>query len=84
MGRTPVPEAKSTPGVYGGDHCINNTRIPVWMIIDYKQKLSPDSYLLEAFPSLTQEDLDFCKSFYSENKELIDKEKARHYPNGDE
>ena len=58
---SPSPPAASwvekTPGVCGGDVCIRNTRIPVWVLVDYRRLGVDDARLLEFYPTLTQEDL---------------------------
>ncbi len=35
-----------TPGVCGGDACIAGTRIPVWVLVDYRRLGTSDSELL--------------------------------------
>jgi uncharacterized protein (DUF433 family) len=48
---------KKTPGVCGGDACIGNTRIPVWVLVGYRRLGSSDSELLKCYPHLTAADL---------------------------
>ena len=48
---------EKTPGVCGGDACIRSTRIPVYGLVEYRQLGLSDAGILEAFPSLTAEDL---------------------------
>jgi uncharacterized protein (DUF433 family) len=45
------------PGVMGGDACIRQTRIPVWLLISLRQQGAAESDLLEDYPSLTASDL---------------------------
>jgi uncharacterized protein (DUF433 family) len=52
------PGIKSTPGVCGGDPCIRNTRIPVHGLVELKQLGCDDAKLFDAYPTLTQSDLD--------------------------
>lgn len=46
-----------TPGVMGGDACIGNTRLPVWLFVSLRQQGASDAQLFEAYPSLTAADL---------------------------
>lgn len=64
---------QKTPGVCGGNARIRNTRIPVWTLVSFRKLGTPDSELLESYPSLIQDDLDLAWSYYSENQEEIDR-----------
>lgn len=46
-----------TPNVMGGDACIANTRLPVWLFVSLRQQGASDADLLEAYPHLTAADL---------------------------
>jgi uncharacterized protein (DUF433 family) len=46
-----------TPGVMGGDACIANTRLPVWLFVSLRHQGASDAALLEAYPHLTAADL---------------------------
>lgn len=46
-----------TPGVMGGDACIANTRLPVWLFVSLRNQNATDADLLEAYPHLTAADL---------------------------
>lgn len=46
-----------TLGVMGGDACIANTRLPVWLFVNLRQQGATDAQLLEAYPYLTAADL---------------------------
>ena len=46
-----------TPGVMGGDACIAKTRIPVWLLVSYRQQGMSDGQILEGYPDLTATDL---------------------------
>jgi uncharacterized protein (DUF433 family) len=48
---------KKTPGVCGGDACIGNTRIPVWVLVGYRRLGSSDAELFKCYPHLTAADL---------------------------
>jgi uncharacterized protein (DUF433 family) len=46
-----------TPGVMGGEACIRQTRIPVWLLASYRRMGSNDRELLDNYPDLTPTDL---------------------------
>lgn len=46
-----------TPGVMGGDACIANTRLPVWLFVSLRHQGATDADLLESYPHLTAADL---------------------------
>ncbi|HEY9851138.1 MAG TPA: DUF433 domain-containing protein [Leptolyngbyaceae cyanobacterium] len=46
-----------TPGVCGGDACIANTRIPVWLMVSWRRQGSSDAELLQFYPHLSAADL---------------------------
>ena len=52
------PYIRKTPGVCGGDACIGAHRITVWMVVEYRNQGATDSTILDAYPQLTQVDLD--------------------------
>ena len=48
---------EKTLGVVGGNACIRGTRIPVWELVEYRQLGASTSKILEAYPQLTEADL---------------------------
>ncbi len=42
----------------GGDACIRATRIPVWVLVNYRRLGASDSEILDAYPSLDFSDLE--------------------------
>lgn len=40
------------PGVMGGDACIAGTRIPVWLLVNYRSQGANDADILEAGTSV--------------------------------
>ncbi len=46
-----------TPGVMGGEACIAGTRIPVWLLVNYRSQGASDAEILEAYPQLNATDL---------------------------
>ncbi len=74
-----MPETKQkswvqkTPGVCGGDACIRNTRIMVWLLVAMKQSGMSDEAILEGYPdSLTADDLIAAWEYYEQNRGEID------------
>lgn len=64
-----------TKGVCGGAACIENTRIPVWMIVEYWTNLSvKNDTLLQIFPTITRGQLELVHLYYSANREEVDRE----------
>lgn len=41
----------------GGDACIANTRIPIWLLASYRQQGMRDGQILAGYPDLTAADL---------------------------
>ena len=48
---------QKTPGVCGGDACIRQTRIPVWVLVNARRLGISESELLEDYPTLQAADL---------------------------
>ena len=48
---------EKTPGVMGGDACIRQTRIPVWLLVSLRRQGATEAYLLEDYPDLAAADL---------------------------
>jgi uncharacterized protein (DUF433 family) len=72
------PGIESTPGVCGGVARIAGTRIPVWTLVGYKLLGATDLTLLQAYPTLTAEDLSHAWSYYREHKGEIDQQIAEN------
>ena len=51
------PGIDSKPGVCGGDPCIVSTRIPIWLLEQYRRLGMPEQEMLDSYPSLRAEDL---------------------------
>ena len=62
----------------GGDACVSNTRIPVWMLVGYKRAGLTDEKILENFPSLVTSDLTAAWDFYAANSDRVHAEQKRH------
>ena len=48
---------KKTPGVCGGDACVGNTRIQVWVLVGYRRLGCSDAELFKCYPHLSAADL---------------------------
>lgn len=51
------PGIEKTPSVCGGDACIANTRVPVWVIVQARELGSSEIDLLRDYPTLSAKDL---------------------------
>jgi uncharacterized protein (DUF433 family) len=45
------------PGVMGGEVCILDSRIPVWLMVSYRRMGSSGAEILENYPTLSAQDL---------------------------
>ncbi len=66
-----------TPGVMGGEACIRDTRIPVWLLVSYSRLGLSEAKLLDNYPTLTAMDLVNAWSYASAHGEEIDRAIAR-------
>lgn len=70
---TPWQGINKTPGVMGGEACIRDTRIPVWLLVSYSRLGLSEAQLLNNYPSLTATDLVNAWSYASANPDEIDR-----------
>ena len=61
------------PDRCGGDACIRETRIPVWVLVGYRRLGASDAEILQAYPSLTPADLEAAWGYAAANREEIDR-----------
>jgi uncharacterized protein (DUF433 family) len=52
------------PGVMGGEACLRGTRIPVWLLVSYRNQGMTDEDILKGYPDLSAADL-FCVWAYA-------------------
>jgi uncharacterized protein (DUF433 family) len=64
MNAAETPMVQKTPGVCGGQACVRNTRIPVWMLVLNCKAGEADASVLRNYPSLTQANLDAAWEYY--------------------
>jgi uncharacterized protein (DUF433 family) len=62
-----------TPGVCGGEACVGNTRIAVWMLEEARRAGVTDAGLLQDYPSLDACDLAAAWSYVELNETEIAK-----------
>lgn len=71
---------EKTPGVMGGEACIRQTRISVWLLASLRQQGATDADLLEDYPTLTATDLAnawvYADSYPNEIASAIQQQKA--------
>lgn len=60
------------PDRCGGDACVRDIRIPVWVLVGYRQLGASDEDLLRYYPSLTLTDLDVAFAYAASHAEEIE------------
>jgi uncharacterized protein (DUF433 family) len=55
---------EAVPNICGGDPCINQTRIPVWLLVRARQLGASDHGLFRCYPALRAEDLSYAWAYY--------------------
>jgi len=72
-GRLTLAPIRKTPGVLGGDACVGNRRIAVWMLVQAKRLGLRDEQLRTDYePPLTQAELDAAWDYHEKHREEID------------
>ncbi|HBI46056.1 MAG TPA: hypothetical protein DDY78_24850 [Planctomycetales bacterium] len=60
------------PDRCGGDACIRETRIPVWVLVNYRRLGASDADVLRAYPGLTPADLEAAWEYAAASLAEID------------
>lgn len=68
------PGIESTPGVCGGAPCIVRTRIPVWVLEQYRRLGATEADLLRSYPTLRAEDLVNAWAYVRSYQDEIDQQ----------
>jgi uncharacterized protein (DUF433 family) len=68
------PGIESTPGVCGGAPCIVRTRIPVWVLEQYRRQGASEADLLRSYPTLRAEDLVNAWAYVRAHQDEIDQQ----------
>lgn len=61
-----------TPGVVGGSARIDGSRIPVWILVNFRKIGVEDTELLEDYPTLSRGDLRNVWAYYEQHQAEID------------
>jgi uncharacterized protein (DUF433 family) len=61
------------PDRCGGDACIRETRIPVWVLAGYRRLGASDAEILQWYPGLAHADLEAAWAYADANVEEIDR-----------
>jgi len=64
---------RKVSGVCGGEACIEGTRIPVWVLVSYRQLGVKDSDQLYNYPTLSASDLANAWTYAAANPDEITK-----------
>jgi uncharacterized protein (DUF433 family) len=59
------------PDRCGGDACVRDTRIPVWVLANYRRLNASDDAILQAYPSLTSLDLEAAWDYAAKHSQEI-------------
>lgn len=65
---------ESIPGVCGGDPCVANTRIPVWLLEQLRRIGMTESEILANYPTLRAVDLVNAWAYVDEHSEEIERQ----------
>jgi uncharacterized protein (DUF433 family) len=68
-----MPGIEKTSSVCGGDACITNTRVPVWVLEQARRLGVTDGELLEDYPSLIKQDLEAAWAYVAAHKTEIER-----------
>ena len=69
-----VPGVESTPGVCGGEPCIVRTRIPVWVLDQYRRKGVSEADILRSFPTIRAGDPANAWAYVQSHREEIERQ----------
>ena len=69
----PASWISKKPDRCGGDACVRDTRIPVWVLAGYRHLGANDADILRAYPSLTAADLEAAFTYAATHHEEIDR-----------
>jgi uncharacterized protein (DUF433 family) len=61
------------PNYCGGDACVRDTRVPVWVLVNYSRLGAADAEILGDYPSLTPADLEAAWEYAKANPAEIDR-----------
>ena len=67
------PGIEKTPGIAGGEACIVRTRIPVWVLENYRRLGWSEAKILENYPTLRASDLVHTWAYADAHHDDIDR-----------
>ena len=70
----PSQASRAIPGICGGDPCIVRTRIPVWVLEQYRRLGASDVDLLRAYPALRATDLANAWAYVRAHRDEIEQQ----------
>jgi uncharacterized protein (DUF433 family) len=68
------PGIESTPNVCGGEPCIVRTRIPVWILEQFRRLGTSESDILRSYPTLRADDLASAWAYVRSHRAEIDEQ----------
>jgi uncharacterized protein (DUF433 family) len=71
---TTTDRITKTPGICGGRACIRGHRIPVWVLVGYRDLGQSDAEILRGYPTLTPADLEAAWEYASISAEEIERD----------
>ena len=60
------------PDRCGGDACVRDTRIPVWILVNYRRLGATNAEILHSYPQLSVVDLEATWEYAAKHSEEID------------
>lgn len=69
-----IPGIVSTPDVCGGEPRIAGTRIPVWVLVQYRKLGATEADLLRMYPTLRSENLANAWAYYQTHQTEIEQQ----------
>jgi uncharacterized protein (DUF433 family) len=79
-----VERIESRPDICGGAACVSGTRIPVWLLESYRRLGLSDEQLLEAYPTLTEQDIQAARKHAAEHRAEMEREIEENEEKSDE
>ncbi|MCE9635048.1 MAG: DUF433 domain-containing protein [Planctomycetes bacterium] len=67
-----------TPGVCGGDACVRSTRIPVWLLVSWRDLGRDYAWILRNYPGLTAGDLEAAWAYAGSHADEIARAAREH------
>lgn len=74
LGPIRAPQINRTPNVCGGSACVNNTRIPVWLLEGMRRDGASDDCILNTYTQFRPADLAAVWAYVAAHRDEIDEE----------